>query len=201
MIRVALVTFRALASLAAAPARDFVPASPVPTAAPPAPAPSRYLAPDDARDLLLDAARAGDLNVVSGLVRAGVSMEVADAKGYTALILAAYHGHDTVVAWLITHGADPCHGDKRGNTALMGAAFKGHAASVDLLLAQECPVDQVNGVGQTALMFAALVGNDAAARILAHGADKARRDSFGRTADDWAETQGAPGVSELRPEE
>jgi len=161
----------------------------------------RFLPAEEARAILLDAARAGDVEVVSGLVGAGVSIETADAKGYTPLILAAYHGHTPLVAWLLDHGADACNGDARGNTALMGAAFKGETEIVDLLLDRSCPVDQVNGVGQTALMFAALVGNDAAARILAHGADRDRRDGFGRTASDWAETQGTPGASDLRPKD
>ena len=161
----------------------------------------RYLPAEEARAILLDAARAGDVEVVSGLIGAGVPIEADDDKGYTPLILAAYHGHTALVAWLLDHGADACNGDARGNTALMGAAFKGETAIVDILLVEDCPVDKVNGVGQTALMFAALVGNDAAARILAHGADRGVRDEFGRTASDWAETQGAPEASDLRPKQ
>lgn len=81
-------------------------------------------------------------------------------------------------------------GDARGNTALMGAAFKGHEALVTLLLDQKCPVDQTNAVGQIALMFSALMGNKAASRLLKQGASPERRDAAGKTAAEWAETQG-----------
>ncbi len=44
-----------------------------------------------------DAAREGDSAMLSAFYQAGLDVNVADEKGYTALILAAYHGHtDTV---------------------------------------------------------------------------------------------------------
>ncbi len=143
-----------------------------------------------AEALLLESAREGDLKTLQGLAQAGVSLDAADDRGYTALILSAYHGHLEAVQWLLGQAADPCRGDKRGNTALMGAAFKGHEDVVDLLLAQDCPVDQPNLVGQTALMFSALAGNQAASKLLGRGADRSHRDGMGRTAADWASTQG-----------
>lgn len=153
-------------------------------------APSLHLDRSEAEALLRDAARAGDIEIVAGLAKAGVSLEAADAKGYTPLILASYHGQLALVEWLLSQKVDPCRGDARGNTALMGAAFKGHEALVTLLLAQKCPVDQANAVGQTALMFSALMGNKAASLLLKQGASTEKRDDSGKTAAEWAETQG-----------
>ncbi len=97
-----------------------------------APAPQgRLLNPSEVQLYLLEAARAGDLALVAGLLEAGATPEVADDRGYTPLILAAYHGHGAVVDKLLGAGADPCRGDARGNTALMGAAFKGYSEIVE----------------------------------------------------------------------
>ena len=55
--------------------------------------------------------------------------------------------------------------------------------------------------GQTALMFARLFGRREVADLLEHaGADRARLDAAGRSAEDWARTQ-APGspVASVHP--
>lgn len=75
---------------------------------------------------------------------------------------------------------------------LMGAAFKGHDEVGKQLLDEPCTVDQVNSEGRTALMFAALVGQSNVIRLLEQrGADRVARDVSGKTAVDWAATQGA----------
>ena len=156
-----------------------------------APAPSgRLLATSDAERYLLAAAREGETDIVTGLLKAGTPVEARDARGFSPLILAAYHGHTQTVKALIAAGADACAGDNRGNTALMGAAFKGYADVVKVLNAQPCAVDQTNRLGQTALMFAVLFGRDEVANELRHqGASPALRDASGRSAEDWARTQ------------
>ncbi|MDP0886256.1 ankyrin repeat domain-containing protein, partial [Klebsiella pneumoniae] len=65
----------------------------------------------------------------------------ADAKGYTGLILAAYHGHGGAVEQLLEAGADPCVQDARGNTALMGAIFKGEVRIARRLIGAQCSPD------------------------------------------------------------
>lgn len=155
----------------------------------------------EAERVLLAAAREGDSEVVEGLVRAGTPVNPRDDRGFTPLILAAYHGHTQAVTALLAGGADACAGDTRGNTALMGAAFRGHLDVVRLLLSHQCAVDQANGIGQTALMFARLFGRREVADLLEHaGADRARLDAAGRSAEDWARTQ-APGspVASVHP--
>ncbi|MBZ4423065.1 ankyrin repeat domain-containing protein [Myxococcus sp. RHSTA-1-4] len=156
-----------------------------------APAPQgRLLATSEAERYLLAAARAGDTEVVTGLLEAGTPVEARDARGFSPLILAAYHGHTETVRALLAAGADACAGDNRGNTALMGAAFKGYADIVGLLNQQPCAVDQTNRFGQTALMFASLFGRtEVLEQLRQKGASPEVRDASGRSAQDWAATQ------------
>lgn len=72
-----------------------------------------------------DAAREGRQDMLGEFIRSHYDLNTRDEKGYTALILAAYHGQTPAVEQLLQAGADPCAQDKRGNTALMGAIFKG----------------------------------------------------------------------------
>lgn len=156
-----------------------------------APAPQgRLLATSEAERYLLEAARAGDVEIVTGLIKAGTPVEARDSRGFSPLILAAYHGHTDTVRALLAAGADACAGDNRGNTALMGAAFKGYADIVALLNQQQCAVDQTNRFGQTALMFASLFGRkEVVEQLRKQGASPEVRDASGRSANDWAATQ------------
>lgn len=155
------------------------------------PAPQgRLLATSDAERYLLAAARAGETDLVAGLVKAGTPVEARDARGFSPLILAAYHGHTETVRALLAAGADACAGDNNGNTALMGAAFKGYADIVGMLNQQPCAVDQGNRFGQTALMFASLFGRkEVVEQLRQKGASAEVRDGSGRSAQDWALTQ------------
>ena len=150
----------------------------------------RALSKDSAGQYLRDAARAGDTELIHGLLAAGAPLESADEKGYSALILAAYHGHAEAVEVLLARGADACHPDARGNTAMMGAAFKGYEDIVARLSRERCAIDQSNSSGKTALMFASLVGKTGIVQFLENrGADAERRDDTGKNAGDWARTQ------------
>ncbi len=158
-----------------------------PSATPPA---ERALSKVGAGQYLRDAARIGDNEVISALVEAGAPIESADEKGYTPLILAAYHGHPEAVELLLAEGADACRPDAHGNTAMMGAAFKGYEDIVTRLAREPCSMDQTNESGKTALMFASLVGKTGIVKFLeGRGADAKRRDLSGKTAEDWAQTQ------------
>lgn len=158
------------------------------------PAPQgRMLAMSEAENYLLAAARVGDTEIVTGLLKAGTPVEARDSRGFSPLILAAYHGHLDTVRALLAAGADACAGDKRGNTALMGAAFKGYGDVVALLNQQPCAVDQANSLGQTALMFASLFGRrEVVDQLREKGASPEARDASGRSVGDWARTQTEP---------
>ncbi len=139
-----------------------------------------------------DAAREGDSAMLSAFYQAGLDVNVADEKGYTALILAAYHGHTDTVNFLISEAnANPCQEDNRGNTALMGAIFKGHVSVAKQLVFADCDIDEENEQGQTALMFASLFDRQQIINTLIDkGANPAHMDKAGNSVADIALSQG-----------
>ena len=139
-----------------------------------------------------DAAREGDSAMLGAFYQAGLDVNVADEKGYTALILAAYHGHTGTVNFLISKAnANPCQEDNRGNTALMGAIFKGHVSVAKQLVFADCDIDEENEQGQTALMFASLFDRQEIINTLIDkGANPAHMDKAGNSVADIALSQG-----------
>ncbi|TCV06320.1 hypothetical protein EDC54_104229 [Samsonia erythrinae] len=133
---------------------------------------------------LWDSAREGDLDILQTFISSHYNLNVADEKGYTAVILAAYHGHGAAVEALLKAGADPCLRDKRGNTALMGAIFKGEIKIARRLIAADCNPDERNHAGQTAAMFASLFQREALLKALKEkGADLQATDDQGNSAE------------------
>ncbi|MDC7816880.1 ankyrin repeat domain-containing protein [Pseudomonas sp. BLCC-B112] len=129
-----------------------------------------------------DAARRGDVEMLDTFIEAGYSLDTQDEKGYTALILAAYHGQGPAVERLLDAGANACAQDKRGNTALMGAIFKGEVQIARRLLATDCSPDQRNGAGQTAAMYAGLFKRvELLDALAAKGADLNAEDPLGNS--------------------
>ena len=139
-----------------------------------------------------DAAREGDSAMLGAFYQAGLDVNVANEKGYTALILAAYHGHTDTVNFLIGEAnANPCQEDNRGNTALMGAIFKGHVSVAKQLVFADCDIDEENAQGQTALMFASLFDRQEIINTLIDkGANPAHMDKAGNSVADIALSQG-----------
>ena len=131
-----------------------------------------------------DAARHGDVAMLKEFIAARYDLETRDAKGYTALILSAYHGHADAVRLLIDAGANPCAADQRGNTALMGAVFKGELAISRMLLKAACDPNHRNNAGQTPAMYAALFGRvEVLKGLVAQGADLRLTDNAGNSAE------------------
>jgi ankyrin repeat protein len=136
------------------------------------------------QDYYFDAARRGDLAMLKEFIAARYDLETRDAKGYTALILSAYHGHANAVRLLIDAGANPCAADQRGNTALMGAVFKGEVAISRLLMKAACDPNHRNNAGQTPAMYAALFGRvEVLKGLVAQGADLRMTDNAGNSAE------------------
>jgi len=131
------------------------------------------------QDYYFDAARRGDVDMLNTFIESGYSLNTQDEKGYTALILAAYHGEGAYVDRLLAAGVQ----DKRGNTALMGAIFKGELKIAQRLLATDCNPDQRNGAGQTAAMYAGLFKRvELLDELKAKGADLNAEDPIGNSA-------------------
>lgn len=136
------------------------------------------------QEYLFDAARAGRVEVLQEFIRAGYDLNTRTEKGYTALILAAYHGHAPAVDLLLQGGADPCAEDVRGNTALMGAIFKGELAIARKLMQAECAPNHRNKAGQTPAMYAALFQRTELLQALRErGADLDAEDAAGNRVD------------------
>ena len=135
------------------------------------------------QDYYFDAARRGDVDMLNTFIDSGFPLNTQDDKGYTALILAAYHGESAYVERLLAAGADACVQDKRGNTALMGAIFKGELKIAQRLLSTDCNPDQRNGAGQTAAMYAGLFKRiELLDELKAKGADLNAEDPVGNSA-------------------
>ncbi|GAA1797474.1 ATP-binding protein [Actinomadura chokoriensis] len=83
---------------------------------------------------LFELARAGDTRRLVGYVDAGVPANLANDRGDTLLMLAAYHGHPETVRALAARGADPERANDRGQRPLAGAVFKKEAGVVRALL-------------------------------------------------------------------
>ena len=60
------------------------------------------------QDYYFDAARRGDIEMLNTFIESGYSLNTQDDKGYTALILAAYHGQAPFVERLLNAGAEVC---------------------------------------------------------------------------------------------
>lgn len=135
-------------------------------------------------DYLFNAARSGDVDILDEFIRTGYDLNISDANGFTALILAAYNGHLNAVEQLLGAGADPCQSDKRGNTALLGAIFKGELSIARRLLNTECNPDQRNTAGQTPAMYAALFQRREILEALsARGANLEAQDQLGNSVE------------------
>ncbi|KJR85804.1 ankyrin [Sporothrix schenckii 1099-18] len=93
--------------------------------------------PDEAIALasrLYNGARAGDLALFQQALPAGLPANLANEKGDSLLMLAAYYGHANLVRLLLHHGADPNRLNDKGQSPLAGAVFKAEDAVIEALL-------------------------------------------------------------------
>ncbi|QXJ20408.1 ankyrin repeat domain-containing protein [Actinomadura graeca] len=89
---------------------------------------------EDFASRLFALARAGETARIVDYVEAGVPVNLANDKGDTLLMLAAYHGHAGTVRALTERGADPDRANDRGQRPLAGAVFKKEPEVVRALL-------------------------------------------------------------------
>jgi len=87
--------------------------------------------------VLLEAARTGDLKLVTKLVAEGHNVNRDSRSDNTPLSSAAKGGHLDVVAFLLSHGANINeHNSPSGETPLMKAAYSGDTRMLEFLIAQ-----------------------------------------------------------------
>ncbi|TBR13567.1 MAG: hypothetical protein EPO46_02415 [Lysobacter sp.] len=132
------------------------------------------------------------------LLKSKARVDARDAKGRTALHVAAHAGHETIVATLIEAGADPALADATGRTPLMDAAGGGHLDIVEQLLSQlpdggaaQAVRTDADGRNLLALACEAEQATPAlVARLLELGVDPAQVDASGKRPLDRAAEAG-----------
>ncbi|XP_014205049.1 protein TANC2 [Copidosoma floridanum] len=157
------------------------------------------------------AAANGSTATVSALLARGADRTVLNAKGFSALMLAAREGHystserllqgslsmstdeDVEVTTLLLKQKDPV-----GRSALSLAASEGHTNLIVLLLDKGAMLEGTDKEGLTALAWACVRGRLSAAQCLIdRGADVNTCDKTGRTPLDLAAFQGNPKLVQL----
>jgi serine/threonine protein kinase len=140
----------------------------------------------------------GDTDAVELFLDAGMSPEVKDSDGRTALINAASRGSDSISRKLLRKGAVVNARDNAGSTALMEAAARDHQATTRALLENGADVNLTDDHGQTALVRAAAQGHSEIVRALLNkGARIDIKDKDGRDALTWAELNHRSDVMDL----
>ena len=120
---------------------------------------------------LLDAAQAGDAELVRALVGLGASVDVTQVDGTTALHWATHQNDRAIADLLIGAGAAVDAQTRYGVTPLSLAATNGSAALIELLLTAGADPNQASPEGETPLMTTARTGApDALRLLLEHGA-------------------------------
>jgi len=128
---------------------------------------TRDILPEAAADL----ARQGKAAELSALLKAGLEVNLRDAKGNTLLMLASYHGKTETVVMLLKARATVDLRNDKGQTPLGGVAFKGYVEIATLLL--DAGADPVaDQGGSTPADFATLAGKTEILALL-----QARRDN------------------------
>ena len=70
-----------------------------------------------------------------------IDVNLADDRGKTPLMEAAYRGHQGCVRQLLKHGADVNRRDNRGWSATMHAAYRGYVDCLELLVLSGADLD------------------------------------------------------------
>ena len=137
---------------------------------------------------LIDLVKSGDAAAARRLLQQGVSGDVSEADGTTALHWAVRADSVELVRALLRGGARAGAANRYGITPLALAAVNGNAETMALLLDAGANPNAVSGEGETVLMAAARTGRPGPLKLLlARGANaNAREGAFGETALMWA---------------
>ncbi len=103
---------------------------------------------------LIEAAKTGDLETVTDLLRRGAEVDAQSEKGKTALHYAAANGHVEVVKALLAAGAKVDARDRDWHTPLMLAAIYGCNHTVQALLSGGADTQAKTLAGNTAQVYA-----------------------------------------------
>jgi len=147
-------------------------------------------------DAWFDAAACGDseaLQCIADRVRDcdAKLIDATDARGWTALMIAAAAGHAGCILLLIKSKCLINAQDARGWTAATHAATKGQERCLRLLAEAGASISTKDFLGTTATMRAAIGGYARCLRVLVeHGVDLKATDNMGMTALEHANVRG-----------
>ena len=145
--------------------------------------------------VLMVAARHGKPGMVKTVLDARPRINVRNAFGETALMLAVFQGHTEVVRQLLTRGAEVNHS---GWTPLMYAAARDRVEIARILISQGAQPNAQAENGTTALMMAAREGHlKMVLVLLEHGAELNQKTPAGYTALGMARGNGRRDVVEM----
>lgn len=149
-------------------------------------------------NVLMLAAKSGDIQLVQFLIDLGADVGFKNAEGQTALIIALLSGNEDVAQLLVDNGADVGEVDKLGVTPIMIAAKKCSIAMVECLLNKIDPLKRLdylnitnNNDGATALILAADAGKMEMVRFLVDYGVLVNKKAYGREALSWVLSLGA----------
>ena len=149
-----------------------------------------------AEPALLNALNVGALTSAEILARhPKINVNVRNAHGESALMLACLKGHVTLAKLLISRQADVNH---PGWTPLHYAATGGHVELIQILLEESAYIDAESPNGTTPLMMAARYGSAKATQLLIdEGADLEIKNQLGLTALDFAKQGNRPDALDI----
>ncbi|XP_015877441.4 protein VAPYRIN-like [Ziziphus jujuba] len=117
-------------------------------------------------DLVITAARKGDLENLQWLLQKGATIKHRDEYGFTALHAAAIEGHKDVVQKLIESGSDFESQDREGHTPLHLAVVAGSLETVEVLVNEGADINVNTKFRATPLHMATILGYDDIAEFL-----------------------------------
>jgi uncharacterized protein len=141
---------------------------------------------------LIEAVKTQDVQAVRALLKRKISINAAEADGFTALHWAAQRNDLQLVELLLGAGANAKASTRYNITPLYFAAVNGNAAVLERLLKAGADLNATSQEGQTMLMTAALSGKAEAVRLLlTRGARVDTKEPYrGQTALMWAAAEG-----------
>jgi ankyrin repeat protein len=139
---------------------------------------------------LIAAARSGDIEVLSSLIKQGFDIDCELKYGATALMLAAARGQEEAVSLLVRAGAKVNRRNRFGATPLLEASDKGHTSVVKLLVDMGAEINLPHNNGNTALLMATIRRDRKTIKTLLElGADPEQKNFDGWSAKRWAEAE------------
>ena len=122
---------------------------------------------DSANEMLLEAVKTQNLNLLEAAIERGANVDYADSKNKSVLMYACEKQKYELIAKLLEKGANACSRDIRGTTPLMYATkYCDNQMIVELLTDAGGNLNDVDKEGRTLLMYAAENNSDIMVRYL-----------------------------------